>query len=201
MAPQFSYRLNLLIAIMSSTYEAALDIATVEFKVYKVSRIVELKRLPRLPGPYYFIECALFIPLGMLLRLCGKRPADYTSSRSPLAALLDAGWRDRPAFKWEKPKWKPKPEILKVAKEALEEAKQDLRGGWESTTKAARAYVRRMQQRRGGGIATSKGVHAIVKVEVGAVHAALDAKHAALSAKVASVENKLDAIMEILKKK
>ena len=60
--------LNLLIAIMSSTYEAALDSATVEWKVYKVRRIVELRRAPRLPGPFYFVECLVYIPLGFLMR-------------------------------------------------------------------------------------------------------------------------------------
>lgn len=228
--------LNLLIAIMSSTYESALDIATVEFNVYKIRRIVELRQAPRLPAPFYFIECIVYIPLGWLFKYITPKKwqgmTGFTDGQILVwgyrhLPFFDAGWSDkRPAFKWESPTWTPEPEILDAAKAALATTKEDLRGGWESTTKAARAAVRRMKKRKGGGIATSKGVHAIVKVEVGAVHTALDAKHAALStkvdakhvalsakhaalsAKVASVEmkltdvtQKLDAIIEILKKK
>ena len=119
--------------------------------------------------------------------------------------FVDAGWcGSRPAFNWEYPEemWMPEPEIVDAAKAALEQAKEDLRGGWESTTKAAKAALRRMQQRRnGGGIATSKGVHSIVKVEVASVHSAVDAKHAELSVKVEAMEKKLDAILEMLQKK
>ena len=198
--------LNLLIAIMSSTYEAALDNATVQFKVYKVRRIVEYRRAPRFPGPFYFMEIALYLPLGWMMRKLGKCKGEDSWP------FVDAGWSTRSAFTWDKPEWKPEPEMLEAAKAALATAKDDLRGGWESTTKAAKASVRRMQQRHGGGVATSKGVHSIIKVEVGEVHAALDAKHVelntALNTKVAALENKLDeqkaqldAIMELLEKK
>ena len=198
--------LNLLIAIMSSTYEAALDNATVQFKVYKVRRIVEYRRAPRFPGPFYFMEIALYLPLGWMMRKLGKCKGEDSWP------FVDAGWSTRSAFTWDKPEWKPEPEMLEEAKAALATAKDDLRGGWESSTKAAKASVRRMQQRHGGGVATSKGVHAIIKVEVGEVHAALDAtrtaldeKHAALSnslnTKVAALDKKLDAIMEMLKNK
>ena len=200
--------LNLLIAIMSSTYEAALDVATVQYKVYKVRRVVEYRCAPRLPGPFYILECIFYILPGRMLRKLGKCKSENS--------LTNAGWCNRTAFKWEKPSWKPEPEMIVAAQAALEEAKGDLKGGWESSTKAARAAVRRMQQRKGGGVATTKGVHAIVKVEVGEVHAALDADVAALDAKVgevhsaldakvdakvAALEHKLDAIMELLKKK
>ena len=167
--------------MMSSTYEAVLEVATTDFRAYKVARCVDRAHKPRFYPGYYFLDLAIS-SLGAILRKVGLVGDDPQTSFFPKE---ETGWRVRPVFEWDSPEWEPTEEARQAALEALDATRQQLQGGWQGSLKAAKSAVRRMQRRR-DGVATRQAVYHITAAKVGEVEA-----------KVNQLEEKVDRMLDV----
>jgi len=173
--------LNLIIAAMSSSYEASKSEASARFKAYTFDRVIELSQQPRTPAPVFAVELFMMI-LGWLLRKA--RILDF-----PMAG----GWRNRPAFPYQ---IRPAEDGLPGAATtcpAMEQAREQLRGGWEQSTRAAQARVRRMRQQP-DAVATRENVNSIVLAKTGPIEGTV----LELTKKVAAIEAKFDAKLDTM---
>ena len=167
--------------MMSSTYEAVLEVATTDFRAYKVARCVERAHKPRLYPGYYLVDLIISV-LGAILRKVGLVGDDPQTSFFPKE---ETGWRVRPVFEWDSPEWEPTEQARQAALEALDAARDQLQGGWEGSLRAAKSAVRRMQRRR-DGVATRQAVYHITAAKVGEVEA-----------KVNQLEQKVDRMLDV----
>mgnify|MGYP004404477139 CR=1 FL=1 len=168
--------------MMSSTYEAVLEVATTDFRAYKVARCVDRVHKPRLYPGLYFVDLTIS-SLGAILRKVGLVGDDPQTSFFPKE---ETGWRVRPVFEWDSPEWEPTEEARQAALEALDATRQQLQGGWEGTLRAAKLAVRRMQRRR-DGVATRQAVYHITAAKMGE-----------LEQKVEAQNEKIDRVLAIL---
>ena len=173
--------------MMSSTYEAVLEVATTDFRAYKVARCVDQVHKPRFHPSLYFVDLTIS-SLGAILRKVGLIGDDPQTSFFPKE---ETGWRVRPVFEWDSPEWEPTEEARQAALEALDATRQQLQGGWEGTLRAAKLAVRRMQRRR-DGVATRQAVYHITAAKVGEV----EAKVYQLEQKVDAQNEKIDRMLE-----
>ena len=165
--------------MMSSTYEAVLEVATSDFKAYKVRRCVEAIHQPRFGPILYFIELTV-VSLGAALRAVGLVGDDPQTSPFPKE---ESGWCVRPVFEWDSPEFKPTLKVQKKARAALDATREQLQGGWQGGLKAAKMAVRRMQRRR-DGVATRQAMYHITAAYVGELEAKMEAQNAATNAKI-----------------
>ena len=75
--------------IMTSTFEAALDTASLDWSTYRVARTIEWSEAPRTPPLFFVVEAASTFLRCALNRLCGSK------------LVPDGCWRARAAFPWE----------------------------------------------------------------------------------------------------
>lgn len=182
--------------MMSSTYEAVLEVATSDFKAYTVRRCVEATHQPRFVHPgLYFIELTV-VSLGAALRAVGLVGDDPQTSPFPKE---ESGWCVRPVFEWDSPEFKPTSKVEKKARAALDATREQLQGGWQGGLKAAKMAVRRMQRRR-DGVATRQAMYHITAANVGELEAKMQAQNAATNAKIDRTNVKIDRILAALGK-
>ena len=189
---------------MSSTYEAALNTASNDYKASRVRRIVELAHMPRLPPCLFALEAAA-TALGWVLRKVARLDSHFKGTYEygykedpetdepvpnmvPFDAFpLDGGWRRRPAFRWEQPDYRPSDDEKTLAERALELTREHLRGGADAALKSSQGQMRRLVADRDGVAtrgATRTIVTGIVKAEVGE-----------LKQRLGSLEEKMDALL------
>ncbi len=159
--------LNMLIAMMTSTFEAESEYASEAFKAYKFQRAIFWRQAPHLPPTLYALEHAGLL-VGWLLRRIGV-----------VRSLPDSGWRARPAFEWERSASgvrfgdeicaPPESEhASNKATEAVAVARAQLLEGWDATTwRFSQARVTSMLARR-DGMATRDSIRHIVHAHIGA---------------------------------
>lgn len=164
--------LNLLIAMMSSTFEAVVQQSTVDFKVHKAQRIVAARQSPRLPGQLYS-GVFLAVVLGKIVRWCRPYKRDFP---------LEVGWCRRAAFSWEQKTYEPEGKAQEAAEQALITTRDHLQGGWETTLNSAKAHVKRMMRQR-DGIATRESVNYITRANMGDI-----------GRRVGELEEKIDSL-------
>ena len=179
--------------MMSSTYEAVLEVATTDFRAYKVARCIDLVHKPRFYPGLYFVDLAIS-SLGAILRKVGLVGDDPQTSFFPKE---ETGWRVRPVFEWDSPEWEPTEEARQAALEALDATRQQLQGGWEGTLRAAKLAVRRMQRRR-DGVATRQAVYHITAAKVGEVEAKVNQLEQKVDAQNEKINEKIDRVLAIL---
>ena len=130
--------------MMSSTYEAVLEVATTDFRAYKVARCVDQVHKPRFHPSLYFVDLTIS-SLGALLRKVGLVGDDPQTSFFPKE---ETGWRVRPVFEWDSPEWEPTEEARQAALEALDATRQQLQGGWQGSLEATVACPSEAQHSR-----------------------------------------------------
>ena len=180
--------------MMSSTYEAVLEVATTDFRAYKVARCVDRVHKPRFYPGLYFVDLTIS-SLGAILRKVGLVGDDPQTSFFPKE---ETGWRVRPVFEWDSPEWEPTEEARQAALEALDATRQQLQGGWQGSLKAAKTAVRRMQRRR-DGVATRQAVYHITAAKMGEVEQKVEAQLAAQNEKIdrmLDVQNQMLALLQ-----
>ena len=186
--------------MMSSTYEAVLEVATTDFRAYKVARCVERAHKPRLYPGYYFLDLTIFV-LGAILRKVDLVGDDPQTSFFPEE---ETGWRVRPVFEWDFPEFKPTKKAQQAADDALTTTRDQLQDGEEGGRRAAKAAVRRMQQLR-DGVATRQAVYQItaakigdLEQKVGDLEQKVEAHLIAQNQKIDAQNEKIDRILAIL---
>ena len=179
--------------MMSSTYEAVLEVATTDFRAYKVARCVDRVHKPRFYPGYYFLDLAIS-SLGAILRKVGLVGDDPQTSFFPKE---ETGWRVRPVFEWDSPEWEPTEEARQAALEALDATRQQLQGGWQGSLKAAKLAVRRMQRRR-DGVATRQAVYHITAAKIGELEQMVEAQNAKIDQMFQAQNEKIDKVLAIL---
>ena len=177
--------------MMSSTYEAVLEVATTDFRAYKVARCVDQVHKPRFHPSLYFVDLTIS-SLGAILRKVGLVGDDPQTSFFPKE---ETGWRVRPVFEWDSPEWEPTEDARQAALEALDATRQQLQGGWEGTLRAAKLAVRRMQRRR-DGVATRQAVYHITAAKVGEVEAKVNQLEQKVDAQNEKINEKIDRMLE-----
>jgi len=201
--------LNMLIAMMSSTYEAAMEVASLNFKVYKAKRVMTYRQAPRLP-PYLYCFTLIGGSLGWIVRRVGV----IDRTRYPLRAF----WDQRPSFFFDDPKtkWRPREEDIRAADKAMATAFSELKGaGYEVSVKAAKMKNKRSSQGR-DGVATRESVNYIVRANVGeaqeetnarlsrieeemnARSSEMNARSSETNSRLSRIENHLDALVRAL---
>jgi len=180
--------LNLLIAMLASTFEAVTERAGGDFEMYRAQRIIDNKCKPASAAPVYLAELAPRL-VGAAVRACTRRT---WSTPSPL------GWRRRPCFHWERADWVPDPDDASAASDAIDEMRKTLHGGWRTSVKAAKAAVEHAGRSHDNAVATRDGVQKIVRAEVGDVRAEVGdvrAEVGEMRGKLEGIESKLDALL------
>ena len=209
--PCFS-QLNLLIAMLASTFEAVTERAGGDFEMYRAQRIIDNKCKPASAAPLYLAELAPRL-VGAAVRACTRRT---WSTPSPL------GWRRRPCFHWERtdwvpdpedddaardaiddtqPTWVPDPDDAEAASRAIDEMRKSLHGGWRTGVKAAKAAVERAGRSHDNAVATRDGVQKIVRAEVGDVRAEVGDVRADVRAEVGELRRNLEGKLKDLESK
>ena len=131
--------------------------ASLDFKIHKAARVIEFSHCASAPPGGY-----IHVIIGAIFGWCARACGFISNDEHP----LDWGWRNRPAFFWERPEFTPEKSDLDQARKALEVGASQLRGGWEATQKSAVAAVQRMSRRR-DGVATRESVNYITKANMG----------------------------------
>ena len=119
-------RVRLTLTLTPHSYEGVMDVASTSFKKHKVERIIEMASRPRcFAGHGYMVEASLMF-LGWSLRKLNVIKPD-----AEILDPNDLGWRHRPAFTWQQPRYRPSAKAERRAKEALTLARDQLRGNWD----------------------------------------------------------------------
>ena len=151
--------MNILIAMLSSTYEGVMDIASTGvkrachmgnsgnisasppphltrsgFRKHRVELVIEMRSRPRcFAGFMYWLEILLIV-VGWALRKTRVIKAHNSHCGLLDSRFLDPkdlGWRHRPAFEWQDPEYHMSPRAEKNAKKALATARNQLEEGWD----------------------------------------------------------------------
>ena len=174
---------NMLIAMLTTRYEEMKRDAELDFKVYRVDRVVNYVSTPRLADQICILEFAA-VCFGLLLRHANV--IDFEP---------DGGWQDRPAFPWEAADFRPSDQALERVQNAQRIVRAVLLGEKvESGVERSNDAVRRMLSNRPDRAAHPSGeaVWHIFKAEVHAEVYALDKKVHALDAKFDSLREDVD---------
>ena len=184
--------LNVLIAMLSSTYEGVMETASVAFQKYNAERVIHLRSMPRCP-PCVFLYERFLRTIGWFLRTIGVMSAN--SERLALSGVRGIGWCARPGFEWEWANFKPDPKSVESAERAIEAARRQLCSipGVTATAKlkAAGTRLRRMRDQKDGN-ATRRNVENIVLAVVGEEFKTMNTRINALEDKLGGLDSKVN---------